>query len=566
VTPNIAQAFSKWLFLCAFFLATSSLSTYAEERSAPDNRLFAPLLEGMGVYSRPISTDSIAAQRYFDQGIAYIHGYYFSQAAASFEQALVHDPDHPMLLWGLALASGPNPNSRAVGLPDDPKGFALQTIAKAKKLGAQLPAAEQALVGALQVRLDKQQIPDRGERDQAYISATEIAYRAYPNDPDLGFLLADAVMTKNAWSYWQNDLKPKPGIKLAMEALKNALKVHPLHPGANHLTIHLYEDEHPSRAVPSANRIASLIPSAGHIVHMPAHIFVRMGRFQEAIDTNLRSWEADQTAAQLWQGYDFPKYVTYPVSFKNHPSHATDFIRFSATFSGQYQLAIDYANKTEKIVSKSPRPGAGLKPMATVWLVEKIFGKWSNLIDDHTSEPEHPFLKGMWAYARGSALANTGQLDAARAALALIDEMQQVATLKLLMVRFNTASVVLNIARHGLAGEISLAAGDVDAAIGSFEQAVAAEDALKYIEPFDWPQPMRLFLGAALLTRGDAAAAEDVYRATLGRVRENGWALFGLQQALQAQGKAKQAADANRRFGQAWQKGEITLTRSAVLH
>ncbi len=532
---------------------------------ASDDTPRARLLDGVGAYSRPISTESEPAQRYFDQGLNLIYGYYFVHAVASFQEALRHDPDHPMLHWGLALALGPNPNSRAARLPDDPRGTGGEAIRAALRAASRATAPERALIDALAVRYDTSAYPDREARDVAYIEATRRLRAADPGDLEAGFLFADAVMTRGAWAYWDESGALTADAEEAAQALEQTMARDPLHPGANHLYIHLLEAKQPRRAIASADRLAGIAPRAGHLVHMPSHIFIRVGRFDDAIATNERSAQVDREVVEEWGELPYPEIGTYNIDARKHAGHAYDFIRLARSFQGNYAEALEYARRAAEEAPKLGGMIGSQRQIATVWLVHKLFGRWDALMDVPPPSAEYPFLQGMWHYARGSALANTGDLDGARRAVDAITEAVQAPEIQNLLVRRNPAPAVLTLARHALEGEIAMIEGRSSDAIASFGKAAVLEDGFGYVEPPDWSQPMRLYLGAALLEAGRPAEAESVYREELERFEGLGWALLGLSQSLEAQARVAEAAAVRAQFEEAWRESDVRPERSIVM-
>lgn len=534
-------------------------TAFSQETQTP----LAPLLTGVGVYSRPISTESLLAQQYFNQGLNLTYGYYFVHGAASFQEAIRHDPENGMLYWGLALSVSPNPNSRYALLEDDPQGEGKKAIEKAMTLRDSSSPVERDLIQALHVRYDNEKYPDRADRDRSYIEAMRSILQRYPNDLDVGFLLADAIMTASQWSYWDIDRNPKEGTEEAADALTRVLELHPLHPGANHLYIHLVEaSNEPGLATPHADRLAALMPHAGHVVHMPSHIFIRTGRYQDAIDTNLRSVEVDKILLDEWGDHPFPMICSYNVSAKSHTGHATDFVRLASMFQGNYERAIEYARITAKTIPIDSVSNRNHRHIATVWLVHKIFGCWDDLEAETAPPEDNPYLYGFWNYVHGSRLVHAGDLAGAEAALTVIQRLRSHPDVQVLPIRANPGKDTLLVAALGLQGEIAIARGEIDAAIESFERAVQAEDALGYMEPQDWAQSMRLYLGQAHLRALKPAKAETVYREDLEQWPENGWALFGLWKSLEAQSRTAEASEVQVRFERAWRNADINLTSS----
>lgn len=531
---------------------------------AQDQDRHAVLVEGTGSYSRPIQTESDLAQRFFDQGLRLMYGYYALEAVASHQEALRHDPDNAMIHWALALALGPNPNSRYGKLPDDPQGTAWQAIVRASALAGSVSDKEKALIAATRIRFDDGAIPDTSQRDLAYLSAMRSLHRDYPDDPDIGTLVVDAYMVTEPWHYWTADGEAKPGTILAAEALDAVMSRHPQHPGANHLYIHLIEaSPEPERALPAADRLEGLMPIAGHIVHMPSHIYVRVGDYRRAIETNERSVEADKAFLKFWGDLPLPKTGTYFLSATNHTRHAVDFIRYASTVQGNYAAALKAARDALKMESAaSIRHGRGQRSVIMPWLVHKIFGRWDALAEETHIHQGLPYVDGIWMYVQGSRYVAIGDFDRASDALSKLRELQSNPELKTIYSRFNPVATTLLIAALGLDGEIKQARGDLPGAIASFEQAVSLESELSYIEPPDWTQPMRHYLGAALLAAGRAEDAEQVYRQDLAWNRNNGWALYGLWRSLEAQGRTEEARTTRSRFQEAWRDADTELEAS----
>ena len=262
---------------------------------------FAVLVDGLGTYGRKISTESQLAQKFFDQGLRLTFGYYFPEAIASFQEAKRHDPEHPMISWGMALAMGPNPNSRFLSFPDDPLGEGRKAIIAARAREMKATRVERALIRPLYVRYDVDSYPDRDDRDRKYIAATRALLRQFPNDLEAGFMFADAYMTHARWSYWRRNGSPLRGTLEAANALERVMARRPDHPGAVHLYIHLFESStQPERALPQADRLESIMPKAGHVVHMPSHIYVRVGQYEKAVASNQRSLDVDRVLLSAW--------------------------------------------------------------------------------------------------------------------------------------------------------------------------------------------------------------------------------------------------------------------------
>jgi tetratricopeptide (TPR) repeat protein len=548
--------------LFSFLLTLIMVVCEVSLAQAPISRESATLVDGLGSYGRKISTDSQLAQQYFDQGLRLTYGYYFPEAIASFQQAQQHDAEHPMIYWGLALALGPNPNSRFVGFRDDPHGEGRKAITAARGRLAKASPVERALIDALYVRFDVETYPDRSERDVKYIEAIRRVVNSYPDDLEACFLHADAIMTHSQWSYWRRDGSPLPRTRDAAAALEHVMALEPKHPGAVHLYIHLFESStRPERAMPQADLLESLMPKAGHVVHMPSHIYVRLGQYEKAIASNERSLVADQVLLSEWGERSLPSVGTYGMSHRTHGRHAWDFMRYASMLQGNYERTLKAAKAAASGQTHMGMGAAG-RLQATVFLIHKVFGKWDAVLAEPAPAHGSPYLDGLWRYVRGSAFVRRGEFDKAEIELQKLKAAESDPTIKDLLAVANPARRVLQLATHGLEGEIALARRRFAAAVTSFEAAVRLQDTLLYIEPPDWGQSMRLYLGHALLKARRPREAEKVYREDLSEFRENGWALFGLWQSLRDQGKNKEARRVRARFDQAWKGADVTLRAS----
>jgi len=548
--------------LSAAILAAATLlaSPLAMTQPAVDEDALAIMIPGGGTYSRPTSLDDPQAQAFFDQGLRMAWSFYFPESIASYQEASRLEPDNPMPYWGLAHAAGPNPNSRYGGMPDDPNGVGAEAIRTALDLANNGTARERELINALFVLYNKDAIPDDRERDFAYVDAMRDLHNKYPNDPDIAAIFAESFMNTTRWDYWNVDGSAKPGTAEAKAALEAAVDAEHDHPGANHLYIHLMEmSSEPELAMPAAQKLEGSVPISGHMVHMPGHIYLRVGEYEKAISTNERSQIADDQFAEIWGDTNFPNIGTYPLSHKIHKPHALDFVRYANLLQGNYENAYDAA------IRNAGRRGA--KTTAHAWIVDKVFGKWDKIHADNaaaTEAADSPYLKGMWSYVMGSAHVAKGHFGPAQAQVDNIRDQIAADGVDDSGVGPTPASHVLTLAMHALTGEIEEAQGNLDAAIAHYTQAVEYQDALNYTEPPDWSQSMRLYLGAALLDAGRAEEAEAVYRKDLEWNQQNGWTTFGLVQALEAQGREQEAIIARRQFEDYWRNADVELTRSRI--
>ena len=469
-----------------------------------------------------------------------------------------------MVYWGLAHAMGPNPNSRYSGMPDDPKSEGLKAIKKALNLIDKAAPIEREMINALYVLYDQDSISDSHERDLAYMAAARALQEKYPKDPDIAALYAASFMNIGRWNYWNHDGSPVGDTGKIAAVLESALASRPDHPGANHLYIHLMEaSREPERALASADRLAATMPMAGHIVHMPSHIYVRVGQFDKAVASNVRSQEVDKEFLEIWGDRPLPNLGTYPLSAKIHAPHAIDFIKYAASFQGDYAVAIDAAKKlAADINSDDLENGRNQKRLSGVCLVNKMFGHWEKILDSKPTASGTPYLDGIWSYCLGGAYAAKGDLISARRELGKIWQISSLKNVDQYRVGPTPVSSLLKLAALGLSGEIKQASGALSESIADYQAAVELEDKNGYIEPPDWPQPMRHYLGAAFLKAGRAAEAETVYRQDLEWHQNNGWALFGLWQSLAAQGKALEAEETFKAYKHAWRDADTKLSGS----
>ncbi len=546
----------------AIALAILHSPVYAQN----DNAALAILVPGGGTYSRSITTSSEQAQAFFDQGLRMAWSFYFPESIASYQEASRLDPNSPMPYFGLAHAAGPNPNSRYQNLPDDPQGAGLAAIRKALELANNGSVKERDMVNALFVLYNKDAIPDSRQRDAAYVDAMRTLKTRYPDDADIHTLFAEAYMNTTRWDYWEPDGSAKPGTAEAQEALETAMRLDHDHPGANHLYIHLMEgSSQPELAMPAAQKLEATVPISGHMVHMPGHIYLRVGEYEKAIDINERSQIVDQQFAEIWGQTNFPNIGTYGLSHKSHAPHALDFVRYANMLQGNYAEASAAAKEGSASVGIAVEAvNRGQKRIVHSWIIDKVFGKWDTILNTPQSHGGTPYLDGMWSYVKGSALVATNQLGAADAELANLRKQALDPNANSAGVSPTPADHILTLAGFALEGEIKEARGDLSGAIAAYSRAVELQDANNYTEPPDWTQSIRLYLGAALLEAGRAADAEAVYRKDMEWNQQNGWATFGLGQALEAQGKHQEAVIVKRQFESLWRNADVTLTRSRL--
>jgi len=398
------------------------------------------------------------------------------------------------------------------------------------------------------------------------MKASEKLQEKYPNDPDIVTIYAESYMNIGRWDYWEKDGTPKSITTKVANALENVLLTNPDHTGANHLHIHLLEaSQEPERALASADRLEATMPIVGHVVHMPAHIYVRVGQYDKAIDSNLRSVDVDSQFLEIWGDLPFPSIGTYPLSAKIHPPHAIDFIKYAATVQGNYEVAIKAAKDMEALMDPNNLGAVRAQTgFAGPWLINKIFGKWDVLLNTERAAQGTPYLDGIWSYVIGSAHLANGELSKAEIELEKIKLILSMDNVDEYRVGANPVSTVLSMAVLALTGEIHEARGNLEKAIEVYSDAVEIEDQNNYTEPPSWLQPMRHYLGSALLDAGRASEAEAVYRRDLKWHKNNGWSLFGLWKSLEKQGKINEADQTYQDFKKSWADSDITLTRSRI--
>jgi tetratricopeptide (TPR) repeat protein len=464
-----------------------------------------------------------------------------------------------MAYWGLALAIGPNPNSRYFPMPDDPQGEGRRAIEQALTLRQGVTEKERAFIDALAERYGNRDQSNREQRDKRYMELMQSLFQRYPDDPEAGTLYADSLMTMIAWFYWGPDGRPYAETVKAATALEQVVKQFPQHPGANHLYIHLLENSQtPEKALPHANRLASLMPGADHIVHMPTHIYVRVGQYEQVVINNRQSVAADMALLKVWGSRVHPNNVpSGGASATTHASHARDMILLAAQFQGRYALAMEAAQALMVPVEQLNGNGTAQARYVKKWLMLRRFGKWQEILQETAPSKSPPFVQGMWHFVRGSALTGVNRLDAAESELERVLQIKNSEAAEKIRVRVNSARTLLTIASELLAGEIAESKGEIEKALAHLETAIRIEDGLNYIEPPDWGHPGRHYLGAVLLQAGRPAEAEVVYWEDLRRNPENGWSLFGLLKSLRDQGKRNDAARIEERFNKAWASADV---------
>jgi len=517
----------------------------AQEQAVSAKSKPATLMTGFGDWRHPVSTENAQAQAFFDQGLRLIYAFNHDEAARSFQRAAELDPKLAMAYWGIAEAVGPNYNDPA---SEDRYIQAHQAIEQASSLAEDAAESDRAYIAALARRFPADPKSDLRAAAEEYRDAMRQVTLQFPDDLDAATLFAEAGMNLHPWGLWHVDGSPEEGTEEIVATLESVIRREPNHLGATHYYIHAVEASHsPERALAGANRLAQLAPAAGHIVHMPAHIYIRTGDYEEALKTNQKAAAADQTylAASGAQGI-------YPMMYYSHNLH---FIAMAAAMNGNYPEARRGAQRLAANVGPHVKEMPPLEGFMTVPLaVEVRFHKWNEILKAPQPEASMQTATLFWHFARGLALASAGRLKEAEAEHTLVAEAEEKtpADLVFQMPINNKTKDILKIAENVLGAKISLAKNDVNAAVNQLREAVSVQDTLKYDEPEDWFYPVRESLGAALLKSGDHAGAAEVFRADLERHPRNPRSLFGLEQALKQQGKAYDAGFVRKQFDASW--------------
>jgi tetratricopeptide (TPR) repeat protein len=521
------------------------------EKPAPTGEL-APRLQNLGAHTFPVTTKSRKAQLFVNQGMNLSYGFNHAEAGRAFREAARLDPACAMAYWGQAFVLGPNIN---VPMTPDDEPKALELAQKAVSLKAKTTLRERAYIDALAKRYTGRK-EDRAKGDAAFAEAMRDVVRRFPNDLDAATIYAEALMDLRPWNYWMRDGRPYPGTNDLVATLEKVLAKKPAHPGANHLYIHAMEATKPEKAEPAADRLLKLMPGAGHMVHMPSHIYQRVGRYADAAASNEAAVKADEDYITQCRAQGL-----YPMAYYPHNIH---FLWFAATAEGRSQVAIEAGRKTASKVTDEALDQvpvlAGFR--VTPWYALTRFGKWDDMLAEKAPPDRFLFLKGSWHYARGIAFLGKGQLEEAEKELAEVRRIAADKKLEYSLFSPNTAAAIFGVAPEVLAGELAARRKDYPTAIAHLERAVRLEDGLVYTEPSEWHYPPRQALGAVLLAAGRAAEAETIYWEDLRRNTDNGWSLFGLAQALRAQGRNDEAGAIQARFDKAWGRADVKPTAS----
>lgn len=508
-----------------------------------------PLYDNLGTYHMAISTRSPVAQRYFDQGIRLTYGFNHDEAIKAFREGAREDSTCAMCWWGIAYALGPN-----INVPMDTAAVkpAWEALQQAVRLAPGASAKDRAYIRALQARYSPEVTANRAALDSAWSKAIGEVSRRYPKDDDAGTLYAESLMDLRPWNYWSNAGKPRaPSTLETVAALERIVKRRLDHPGACHFYIHAIEaSTFAARAVPCAERLGSLVPGAGHLVHMPTHIYMRLGRWEEAADHNADAVHVDQQYLETRH----PTGV-YPIGYVPHNYHV---MWEALNMLGRSEEALAAARTiTGKVPAEVVRmipPFEYYSPVVLFTLAR--FSRWDDLLKEPAPSADLRYTTGIWHYTRGLAHASKGALDSAAV------ELDSVAAIAAMIppeatANLNSQRTLLQIAERHLAGDIAARQQRTDEAVKSIREGIALEDELTYDEPTAWALPLRQQLGAVLLAAGRPKEAATAYREDLRRYPNNGWSLRGLAKALSAQGRTKEAATVEAQFRKAWSRADV---------
>lgn len=549
-------------------LASTSCRQQSPEAAAPPVSppemalVGAVLLDGLGDYSFPVTSAHPEVQRWFDQGLALTYGFNHDAAERAFLKATELDPDCAMCWWGASLVLGPHVN--AAMDPAD-SADAWNRLQQAQALAPKADAREQAFIAALSQRYAEQPPDDRRPLNEAYAEATRKLVAQRPDDLDAAVLHAEALMDLQPWDYYDAELQPKGHTAEVVQVLESVMERDPEHAGALHLYVHAVEaSANPERGAAAADRLRDLVPGSGHLVHMPAHIYARVGRWHDAVLANQRAIEADDAYLAICRGN---VQGVYPLGYVPHNHH---FLWFAASMEGNGAMAHEAARQTAErtdLPELMRQPGfAGLQHYwMTPWFERVRFGRWDEITAAPNPAEDLPYVTAIWNYAQGMAAVRQSRLEDADRYLAALRPLAADPAMDTLTVwdRYPLTHSA-KIAERSLTAELAAARGDHGAAAAALEEAVRIEDAIPYDEPPGWHAPVRHSLGAVLLADGRAGEAEAVYREELRRNPGNGWSLFGLAESLKAQGKTGEIDDVERQLADAWANADITLTASRL--
>jgi tetratricopeptide (TPR) repeat protein len=515
-------------------------------------RQMAPLMTNLGKYGMKVSTANERAQLFFNQGLNLYYGFNHLEAYRSFKEVARLDPDCAMAYWGQALSLGPN-----INLPMDPADTetVYKALQKAIALKDKASPMEQMMIDALSKRYTAEALKDRKSLDEAYANAMEQVAKQFPDHADVNTLYAEALMDLHPWDFWKNG-QPQAWTAKPVDVIERIVSKNPNHPGANHLNIHILEaSPEPEKAAASADKLLDLVPGSGHLVHMPSHIYIRLGRYLDGVESNERAVKTDEEyiAQCKVQG-------VYPLFYYPHNYH---FLLACAQMAGMSDKS---ASTAEALKESIPVEMLNAPEFVTLqhwyampWYNMVRFGKWNDILEINEPVDSLKYVKSVWHYARGMAYIRTNKLNESKSELTNLKKLVADPFMDNTIGGYNSFKNVLSIGQNILEGEIEAKQKNYDKAIRLVSSAMEIEDNLLYQEPPDWYHPSRQVLGAILLDAKKPALAEQRFREDLNQYRKNGWSLYGLYQSLQAQGKKNEAMEAKKEFDKAFAKSDINL-------
>jgi len=540
-----------------FAVLVAALAATACSPSDPPVEATTPLFDGLGPYTRPVTTTSAQAQRYVDQGFAFLFAFNHDEAVRSFEQALAYDSTCAMAAYGVASALGPHINFPVVSPEKNAQALAM-IIGRAQEYGTKESDVHRAMIEAMRLRYPDPYTENRVSYDSAYAMAMLKVWERYPDDADVGAMTAEALMDLRPWDQWQPTGEPQPGTALVLEILEKTLTLNPDQPLALHLMIHATEaSHHPEHGIAAADRLRDLCPGLGHLVHMPSHTDVRVGAWDKCVTANAKAMTTDSVYRSKSAGQTL---------YRVYMAHNYHMRAFGCMMIGRSQEAIDVLDAMVQAIPDSFR-------MEWAWAIDGFyamplearmrFGRWDEILAYPELPADVPLSIALRHYARGVAYAAKDNVKQAKAELAAFEDAAAKVPAESIFGN-NTGAAMLTIARHVLQGEIEVRAGNLGKGLAELRKAVEAEDALRYDEPPSWIQPTRHTLGASLMMAGKFSEAEQVYRADLQKLPNNGWSLYGLARALELQGKTAEAEPYQQQFADVWKSADLRITSSCL--
>jgi tetratricopeptide (TPR) repeat protein len=520
----------------------------------------APLLPGMDILHYPITTRNPEAQKYFDQGLLLAYAFNHAEAARSFYYATKLDSTCAMCYWGFAYVLGPNYNA---GMEPDNYARAYEAIQKALKMSSNASPKEKNLIAAMLLRYTKTPVQDRRSLDSAYMEAMKIVHNKFPEDVDIAAMYAESLMDLHPWDLWDQDGLPRAWTPEILKAIESAIALNPKHPGGHHFYIHAVEaSADPSKGLASSKVFDDgLVPYAGHLVHMPSHIYIHTGNYHQGTLDNIKAVRLDSNYVTQCHALGI-----YPVAYYPHNYH---FLAACATLEGDSKWALYAADKMATMASHKGMylpPLVGLQHFYSIpYFVKVKFAKWKEILNESAPDSSLVYPIGLYHYAQGMAHAAQDDLDGALADLRQLDQIEQLDTMKKMSIfGFNSMQLILRIARNVLAGEIEAKKGHYDTSIRLLREAVTIEDQLHYQEPPDWFFSVRHYLGAVLLEAKKPSTAITVYEEDLKHFPKNGWALSGLRDAYKATKQHDKVKEVDALLKEAWSHADIKLNGSVV--